>query len=64
MAAARTKENAMSESKNNIGLIVQLGGIVAFAAGAVLSVHHIAVAAFFVGGAAAFYVGKKIRSLA
>jgi hypothetical protein len=54
----------MTESKNNIGLFVQLGGIAAFAAGAVLSVHHIAVAAFFVGGAVAFYVGKKIRSLA
>jgi hypothetical protein len=54
----------MTESKNNIGLIVQLGGLAAFVVGAVLSIHHIAVAAFFAGGAAAFYVGKKIRGLA
>jgi hypothetical protein len=54
----------MTESKNNIGLIVQLCGLGAFGIGAVLSIHHIAVAACFAGGAAAFYVGKKIRTLA
>jgi hypothetical protein len=54
----------MTESRNNIGLIVQLCGLGAFGVGVVLSIHHIAVAAFFVAGAAAFYVGKKIRSLA
>jgi hypothetical protein len=54
----------MSASKTTIGYIVQLGGIAAFALGAVLSFHHAAIAAAFVGGAAAFYVGKKIRTLA
>ncbi len=44
-----------------IGQLVQLGGIVAFAAGSVLSFHHYAIGALFVGGAAAFFVGKKLR---
>jgi len=54
----------MNASKKTIGYIVQLAGIAACAVGAVLSVHHIAIAASFVGGAAAVYVGKKIRALA
>jgi hypothetical protein len=54
----------MSASRTTISYIVQLCGIGAFAAGAVLSLHHIAVGATFIGGAAAFYVGGKIRSLA
>lgn len=54
----------MSNSKQKIGYFVQLGGVAAFAVGAVLSIHHIAIAAFFVGGAVAVYVGKEIRSLA
>ena len=53
----------MSASKTTIGYIVQLAGIGAFALGAVLSFHHAAIAASFAGGAAAFYVGKKIRAL-
>jgi len=54
----------MSASKTTIGYIVQLGGIAAFALGAVLSFHHAAIAASFAGGAVAFFVGKKIRTLA
>jgi hypothetical protein len=54
----------MTASKTTIGYIVQLGGIGAFALGAVLSFHHAAIAASFAGGAAAFYVGQKIRTLA
>ena len=38
--------------------------IVSIALGAVLSFHHAAIAASFAGGAAAFFVGKKIRTLA
>ena len=53
----------MSASKETIGYIVQLGGIASFAAGAIFSFHHVGIAAAFVGGAAAFYVGQKIRSL-
>ncbi len=54
----------MIASKKTIGYIVQLGGFAAVAAGAVLSVHHVAIATCFAGGAAAVYVGKKIRALA
>ena len=49
----------MSASKTKVGYAVQLGGIGAL----VVSAHHIAIAAAFVGGAAAFYVGEKIRTL-
>jgi hypothetical protein len=54
----------MSASKTTIGYAVQLGGFGAFVVGAVLSAHHVAIAAAFLGGAAAFYVGEKIRTLA
>jgi hypothetical protein len=54
----------MSASRKTIGYLVQLGGIAAFTLGAVASVHHIAIGAAFLGGAAAFYVGQKIRALA
>lgn len=50
-------------SRTTIGYIVQLGGIAAFTLGAVFSLHHVAIGASFLGGAVAFYVGKKIRSL-
>jgi hypothetical protein len=52
----------MSASKSFIGYAVELGGFGAFVVGAVLSVHHAAIAACFVGGAAAVYAGKKIRA--
>ncbi len=44
-----------------IGLIVELCGGGAFLAGTVLSIHHYAIGAFFVGGAAAFFVGRKLH---
>ena len=53
-----------SNQKKNTGYFVQLGGIVAFAVGVILSTHHIAIGAAFVGGTAAFYVGQKMRSMA
>ena len=53
----------MAASKIAIGYFVQLGGIAAFSLGAVLSIHHIAIGALFVGGVAAFYIGEKMRSL-
>jgi hypothetical protein len=54
----------MSASNTTIGYGLQLGGIAAFGIGAVLSFHHIPIAASFVGGAAAFFIGKKIRTFA
>jgi hypothetical protein len=50
-------------SKKTIGYLVQLGGIAAFTIGGIFSLHHVAIGAAFLGGAAAFYVGEKIRSL-
>ncbi len=53
----------MSVSKTTVGYIVQASGLGAFVIGGILSVHHIAIAATFLGGAAAYYVGEKIRTL-
>jgi hypothetical protein len=58
------RSDTMSASKKTIGYAVQLAGIGAFAVGAILSLHHAAIAAAFAGGAAAFYVGEKIRTMA
>ncbi|MGD0306681.1 MAG: hypothetical protein ABSC71_17800 [Candidatus Acidiferrales bacterium] len=53
----------MSVSKSTIGYIVQAGGLGAFVVGGILSLHHVAIAVTFLGGAAAYYVGEKIRTL-
>jgi hypothetical protein len=54
----------MSTSNKTIGYAVQLVGIGASVVGGILSVHHAAIATAFLGGAVAFYVGEKIRTLA
>ena len=54
----------MSVSKSFIGYAIELGGVGAFVVGAILSVHHATIAACFIGGAAAVYIGKKFRALA
>jgi hypothetical protein len=54
----------MSASKSFIGYVIQLGGFGAIVVGAILSVHHLAIAACFVGGGAAVYIGKKVRTFA
>jgi hypothetical protein len=54
----------MSATHTVLGYGIQLGGIGAFIVGAVLSLHHLAAGACFLGGAAAFYVGKKICTTA
>ena len=53
----------MATSKKTIGYIVQLGGIASCTVGAILSAHHLAIGAAFLAGAAAFYVGDKIRTM-
>jgi hypothetical protein len=53
---------ASKTGSQSIGLYVELAGAGAFVAGAILSLHHYAIGACFVAGAAAFYVGKKMRS--
>ncbi|HYB61317.1 MAG TPA: hypothetical protein VEH50_07545 [Methylomirabilota bacterium] len=44
-----------------IGEIAELAGVGAFITGGILSIHHYVIAAFFLGGAAAIYIGKKLR---
>ena len=44
-----------------LGQYVQLAGIGAFVAGAILSVHHYAIGVCFIAGAAALYVGKRMK---
>jgi hypothetical protein len=46
----------------SLGQYVQLAGAGAFIAGAILSLHHYAIGICFVAGAAAFYIGKKLRA--
>ncbi len=41
--------------------IVELAGVGAFVTGTILSIHHLAIGAFFVAGIAAFAVGYKLR---
>jgi len=51
-----------TSSWHSIGLYAQLAGAGAFLAGAVLSLHHYAIGVCFIVGAAAFYVGKKMKA--
>lgn len=44
-----------------LGVFIQLGGIVAAGIGLVLSIHHLAIAACFTGGAIAWFVGSAVR---
>jgi hypothetical protein len=57
-----TTSAASSPSWHSIGQYVQLGGAAAFVAGAILSLHHYAIGICFLAGAAAFYVGKKLKA--
>ena len=47
----------------SIGLYAQLAGAGVFIVGAALSLHHYAIGICFIAGAAAFYVGSKLRAL-
>jgi hypothetical protein len=49
-------------SRQSIGLYVQIAGAGAFIVGALLSLHHYAIEICFVAGAAAFFIGKKMRA--
>ena len=46
-----------------VGEVVQVAGVVAVVAGVVLSLHHWPAAVALVGGAVAYYVGKKLRGM-
>ena len=51
-----------ASASHSLGQWLQLAGAGAFIAGAILSLHHYAIGICFVTGAAAFYVGKKMRA--
>jgi len=62
-AEARATGGFMTTSSSqSLGQWVQLAGAGSFIIGAILSLHHYAIGICFVAGAAAFYVGKKIRA--
>jgi len=54
----------VSPELSKVGLIVEIAGAAAFLGGGILSIHHYAIAALTFGGAAAFFVGKKLRGSA
>lgn len=62
--AATSTTTTSSAGKKQIGYFVQLGGVAAFALGTILSLHHEVIGAAFLGGAATFYIGQKIRTAA
>ena len=45
-----------------VGQYVQLAGAGAFIVGAILSMHHYAIGICFIAGAAAFYIGTKLKA--
>ena len=51
-----------SWSKQRIGEIVELAGVLTFAAGVIISVQHYAIGALLLTGTAAYAVGKKLRA--
>ena len=53
---------APKPSMQSIGLYVQVAGAGAFLAGVVLSLQHYAIGICFIAGAAAFFIGKKMKS--
>jgi len=52
--------SAASAHTQRIGQILEIAGIAAFVAGMILSVHHYATGACFAGGAAAYFIGKRL----
>ena len=54
----------MTVTKSTLGYAIQVGGASCLIVGAVLSVHHAAIAACLLAGAAALYVGRRIRTSA
>ncbi len=53
---------AATPSMQTMGLYVQIAGAGAFLAGVVLSLQHYAIGICFIAGAAAFFIGKKMRA--
>jgi hypothetical protein len=51
----------MSLSRGQIGTVVEIAGFAVLAVGGILSLRHLAIALCVLGGAAASYVGNRIR---
>jgi len=51
----------MAANKKTVGYYVQLGGIASFALGAILSLHHVAIGAAFIGGGRRSTWGRRFR---
>ena len=49
-------------SQHTIGQYLQIAGGGAFIGGVVLSLQHYGIAICFIAGAAAFFVGKKLKA--
>ena len=49
-------------SMRSVGQYVQLAGAGVFLLGMILCLHHYAIGICFLAGAAAFYLGKKMRA--
>ena len=56
-----TSTATASSKLQHAGLIVELAGAAAFLVGCVLSAHHYAIGACFVGGAATFLLGRHLH---
>ena len=54
---------AATFSKQSVGLYVQIAGAGAFLAGVALSLQHLAIGICYLTGAAAFFVGKKLKAV-
>lgn len=52
----------MTINKSKLGYSLQIGGAGSLLVGAVISVHHAAIAACLVAGAAGLYLGKRLRA--
>ena len=63
-AIANSPTASSSCSGANQLYLLELAGAAVFLCGAVLSVHHYAIAACMVGGAASYFAGKKLRAAA
>jgi hypothetical protein len=62
--AARQEEKKLMNLQAHIpkiAVIAELAGVAAFTIGIISSVHHQAIGAFFVTGAALFAIGWKLR---
>ncbi len=53
---------AAGPSKQSVGLYVEIAGAGAFVAGVLLSLHHFGSGICLIAGAAAFFIGKKMRA--